>query len=172
MIVLTTIIKKIGKNGEKTRWTYIDIPKKIAEKLKPGCKKSFRVKGKMDEYSLKALALTPVGDGNFILAINATVRKAIKKIDGASVVVHLEEDIEKIAIAPQMLECLKDEPLACKYFEELPTAHQNWFSNWVKTAKTDITVAKRIAVIVKACSQKMGFLDMMKAYRDENKFTQ
>jgi uncharacterized protein YdeI (YjbR/CyaY-like superfamily) len=69
----------------------------------------------------------------------------------------LEEDIEKIAIAPQMLECLKDEPLACKYFEELPTAHQNWFSNWVKTAKTEITVAKRIAVVVKACSQKNGF---------------
>ncbi len=87
-------------------------------------------------------------------------------------VVHLEEDIEKIAIAPQMLECLKDEPVAYKYFEELSPAHQNWFSNWVKTAKTDITVAKRIAVIVKACSQKMGFSDTMKAYRDENKFTQ
>lgn len=44
----------------------------------------------MDEYSMKTLALTPIGDENFILATNATNRKGIKKIDSASVVVHLE----------------------------------------------------------------------------------
>ncbi|MFN0081935.1 MAG: DUF1905 domain-containing protein [Ferruginibacter sp.] len=172
MINFKAQLQKFGPKGEKTGWTYIDVPEQIANQLKSGCKKSFRVKGKIDNYSIKAAALIPMGDGNFILAINATIRKTIKKIDGASVVVQLEDDIEKMVIAPEILSCLKDEPVAYKYFHELPPSHQNWFSNWVKTAKTEVTAAKRIGVIVNACSQKMAFSDMMKAYRDENKFTQ
>lgn len=65
-----------------------------------------------------------------------------------------------------MLNCLKDEPIAYEYFHQLPPCYQNWFSNWVQSAKTEMTKAKRIAVIVNACLQKMGFADMMKAYRD------
>jgi hypothetical protein len=30
---------------KKTGWTYIDIPMVWAEKIAPGCKKSFRVEG-------------------------------------------------------------------------------------------------------------------------------
>ena len=32
--------------GEKTGWSYIEIPAAIAQQLKPNYKKSFRVKGK------------------------------------------------------------------------------------------------------------------------------
>ncbi|MEI9933350.1 MAG: DUF1905 domain-containing protein [Ferruginibacter sp.] len=68
---------KFGEQGEKTGWSYILVKKEIAEKLKPGNKKSFRVKGKLDEYSIKGIALVPMGEGNFIMAINATMRKAM-----------------------------------------------------------------------------------------------
>lgn len=45
MIKYNTIILKFGTKGEKTGWTYIEIPADIAKKLKPGFKQSFRVKG-------------------------------------------------------------------------------------------------------------------------------
>ena len=67
-----------------------------------------------------------------------------------------------------MMECLKDEPTAFEYFNGLPKSHKNWFSNWVKSAKSITTTANRIATVVKACQMKMGYADMMKAYR-ENK---
>nr|MBP8249452.1 DUF1905 domain-containing protein [Chitinophagales bacterium] len=41
----TTIIKKFGTMGEKTGWTYVEIPSDIAEELNPGIKTSYRVKG-------------------------------------------------------------------------------------------------------------------------------
>lgn len=92
MISFKALLQKFGSKGEKTAWTYIDIPEKIAQKIKPNCKKSFRVAGKIDNHSIKAIALIPIGEGNFILAVNAEIRKAIKKIHGASVEIHIEED--------------------------------------------------------------------------------
>ena len=166
MIKFKTVLKKFGEKGEKSGWTYVDIPQKIAEKLKAGCKKSFRVKGKIDDYEIKALALTPMGDGDFILAINATIRKAIKKIHGAEVELSIEEDEVPAELSFEMIECLKDEPTAFTYFIGLPGSHKNWFSNWVKSAKTITTTDKRIATVVKACQMKMGFAEMMKTYKD------
>ena len=166
MIKIKTVLKKFGEKGGKTGWTYVDIPQKIAEKLKAGCKKSFRVKGKIDDYPIKAIALTPMGDGDFILATNATIRKAIKKIHGAEVVLSIEEDAVPAELSFEMIECLKDEPTAFTYFNGLPGSHKNWFSNWVKSAKTITTTDKRIATVVKACQMKMGFADMIKTYKD------
>lgn len=164
MVTFKSVIKKFGEKGEKSGWTHIDIPQKTANILKPNYKKSFRVKGKIDEVEIKALALTPVGDGNFILAINASLRKSLLKIDGATVMVTIEEDEAAIILSADMMECLKDEPNALKYFDSLPGSQKNWFSNWVKSAKTSATSTKRIATVVKACQMKMSFSEMMKSY--------
>jgi len=172
MVSFKTELQKFGSKGEKTGWTYIDIPEKIAQKLKPGCKKSFRIKGKIDEHFIKGVALTPMGDANFILAVNATVRKAIKKIEGALVKVNIEEDTEEILSDAELLECLKDEPAAYDYFKKLLPSHQNWFSNWVKSAHTQTTKTKRLAIIVTACVQKLHFSEMIKMYREEKKIIQ
>jgi hypothetical protein len=45
MIKFTATLLKFDKQGEKTGWTYIEIPADLAQKLKPGNKKIFRVKG-------------------------------------------------------------------------------------------------------------------------------
>ncbi len=45
MLKFTTTIKKFDKQGEKTGWTYIEIPAAIAQQLNPENRKSFRVKG-------------------------------------------------------------------------------------------------------------------------------
>ena len=172
MVTFKAMLQKFGNKGEKTGWTYIDIPEKIAQKLKHSCKKSFRVKGEIDEYCIKGIALTPMGDGNFILAVNASIRKAIKKIEGAFVRVNIEEDTEEILSDAELLECLKDEPAAYDYFKKLPPSHQNWFSNWVNNARIQITKTKRMAIIVTACIQKMPFAEMIKMYREEKKIIQ
>ena len=169
-----------------TDWTYAPAPESTdhiklnkqydlfinGKFVKPNSKKSYRVKGKIDNHPIKTVALTPIGEGNFILAVNAEIRKAIKKIHGVSVQIYLEEDAGEFVLNEELVVCLNDEPAALKYFKSLPPSHQNWFSNWVKSAKTQPTVTKRIAVIVNACIQKMSFSAMMKNYRDDKKFIQ
>jgi len=63
MIDFTTTILQFGQQGEKTGWHYIEIPADIAQQLKPGNKKSFRVKGKLDHFSFSGVALLPMGGG-------------------------------------------------------------------------------------------------------------
>ena len=55
MVTFKTIILKFGELGEKTGWTYISISIDIAQKLMPGNKKSFRVKGKLDEFKIASV---------------------------------------------------------------------------------------------------------------------
>src|SRR5215831_3491584 len=95
MIQFTTTLLQFAEQGEKTGWTYIRISAKLAGQLKPGNKKSFRVKGKLDDYVIKGVALMPMGDGEFIMPVNGTMRKGIGKRKGATVKVQLQEDKKK-----------------------------------------------------------------------------
>ena len=65
----TALIKKFSDKGEKTGWTYIEVPAAIAQKLKPGQKTSFRIKGRLDAYKFNGLSLLPMGEGTFILQL-------------------------------------------------------------------------------------------------------
>ena len=78
-LTFEAIINKFDNQGEKTGWRYIEIPPVLAQQLFPGNKKSFRVKGLLDGHVIKGVALLPMGDGDFILPINATMRKGTKK---------------------------------------------------------------------------------------------
>ena len=69
MIQFTTTIQKFGKKGEKTGWTYIEIPASKAAKLKPDSKVSFRVKGNLDQLKIEKTALIPMGEGNLYPSI-------------------------------------------------------------------------------------------------------
>ena len=166
MIGFKTTLLKFDKQGEKTGWTYINIPSKIAGKIKPDCKKSFRVKGKIDEFMIKGVSLLPMGGGDFIMPVNATMRKAIKKMKGAVVQVELEEDKAKAKIAAALLECLDDEPAAKVFFNSLPPSHQQYYSKWIESAKTDATKAKRIAAAIHAFVHKLSYAEMMRWQRE------
>jgi hypothetical protein len=48
MIKFTATLLQFQEQGEKTGWTYIQVPLAMAQQLKPGNKKVFRVKGKLD----------------------------------------------------------------------------------------------------------------------------
>lgn len=169
MIKFIATIKRFDKQGEKTGWTYIDVPAVLAKKLNDN-KKGFRVKGKLDHYSFKQIALLPMGGGDFIMTLNATFRKAIGKQKGAKVDVVMEVDHNEIKPIPELLECLKDEPAAFEHFNSLPKSHQNYYSNWIKTAKTEPTKAKRIAAVVNAMEKHMDFGAMIRSMREEKSF--
>src|SRR6201985_2284527 len=116
MIDFTTIILKFGDQGEKTGWRYIDIPADIAQQLKPDNKKSFRVRGMLDGFAVRGMALMPMGEGSFIMALKAEVRKGVHKNAGAMLQVKIEEDKDfKIEMPDDLQERFDFEPAAFEF---------------------------------------------------------
>ena len=106
MIEFNTIILQFDEQGEKTGWSYIEVPADLARQIKPGSRKSFRVKGMLDGFAIAGMALLPMGNGNFIMALKAEVRKAIHKNAGAMVQVRIEEDRDyKVEVPDDLQEC-------------------------------------------------------------------
>jgi hypothetical protein len=168
MVEFDTIMLQFAGQGEKTGWTYIEIPAGLAQQLKPGNKKSFRVKGCLDNLEVNGLALTPMGEGNFILALKADVRKALRKNAGGMLHVHIEEDKEyKIAVPDDLQECFDFEPEAFDFFNSLAKSHRDYFVKWINSAKTSETRAKRIVNTVNAMLRRWNYGQMMRALKDE-----
>ena len=165
MINFITAILKFDKQGEKTGWTYIEVPASIAEQLLPGSKKSFRVKGKLDGYTIQQVALLPMGEGNFILPLNAAMRKFIGKRKGAQLEVILQLDNSVYELNKELMECLADEPAALDFFNTKPLSFQHYYSKWIESAKTDGTKAKRIALSVTSLARKIEFGEMLRNQR-------
>lgn len=166
MIKFSATLEKFGQMGEKTGWTYILIPQKTAEKLSPGKKTSYRVKGKLDNHTIEKVAMVPFGGGDFIIAINAGMRKALMKKHGDKIKVELELDSD-IVICAELLECLQDEPVAKAYFSKLAPSHQRYYSRWIESAKTDQTKTKRIAQAVNAFSLKLSYGEMIRMNKEK-----
>lgn len=158
-----TTILRFGKMGEKTGWTYINVAADIAEELMPGTRKSFRVKGRLDLWKFEGIALLPMGNGDFIMTLNAVARKGIGKRHGAEVMVELQVDHKEQQLNKVLMECLADEPDALKHFKSLTRSHQFYISKWIDSAKAEETIAKRIGAAIDTLNQKKGFPDMLKA---------
>lgn len=168
MVLFDAVILKFGEQGEKTGWTYIDIPADIAQQLKPGNRKSFRVRGLLDAYPIAGIAVMPMGDGDFILTLNADMRKGVRKQKGAMLKVSLEVDHDfKLTVPDDLHECLADEPEALDYFNSLLESHRRYFVNWINSAKTEPTRAKRIMLTCKAMSHKWDYGQMIRNAKKE-----
>jgi hypothetical protein len=168
-VQFTTTIHKFEKQGEKTGWTYIEITADIAQQLKPGNKKSFRVKGKLDNYPISGISLLPIGGGAFIMALNATMRKGTGKRKGAMLKVQLEEDKKPYELSKEFMECLQDDPDAFARFKTLPRSFQNYYSKWIESAKTEPTKTKRIALAVTSLSKGQNFSEMIRSLQKNRK---
>jgi hypothetical protein len=168
MVEFNAIILKFGDQGEKTGWRYIDVPADIAQQLKPNNKKSFRIKGMLDGFAVAGLALMPMGEGNFIMALKADIRKAIHKREGAMVQVKLELDADyKIEMPADLVECFDADPEALEFFNSLLRSHRDYFVKWIQSAKTEATRIKRIVNTVNAASRRMGYPEMIRALKAE-----
>src|SRR6185369_4134331 len=92
MIKFNTVIQRFDKQGEKTGWTYIEINQAQSQKINPGVKVGYRVKGKLDHFSFEKTALRPMGERIFIMPLKANRRKAIGKRQGDKLTVEMELD--------------------------------------------------------------------------------
>jgi hypothetical protein len=167
LVTFTARLHKFGEQGEKTGWTCVEIPADIAQKIKPGNKKDFKVKGKLDAVVLKRRAVMPMGGGLFILPLNKDLLRALAKKAGAMVKVQLEEDKSDFVFNADFIECLADDPPAKVFFESLSGSHQRYFSKWIDSAKTEPTKVKRITMAVNALSKKMGYPEMIRASQEK-----
>ncbi len=169
----TTILQKFGEKGDKTRWTYIEIPMEITDLLKPGQRTPFRVKGTLDNYPIKLVSLLPLGKsvvritdgltGGFMMPINAGMRRGIgKDEEGEPIRVSLDVDNDPVPQSADLLACLEDDPQAKKHYESLAKSHQNYFSNWIEDAKTPETKANRIVQSLRGLAMKMNFGEMIR----------
>jgi hypothetical protein len=163
MISFQAEILKFGAMAEKTGWQYIEIPPEISDKLNPGVKKAYRIKGKIDHISIQQTALLPTGNGIFILPINSMLRKKLKKQKGNLLNLTISLDTSPLLPDKELLLCLDEEPEALAYFHSLTPSHKNYFSKWIESAKTEATKTKRIAQTINALMLKMNFGEMIRA---------
>lgn len=164
----SAIIQRSAKKGEKNGWTYVDVPADIITALRLKSRKEFRIKGLMDDVKFERLACYPVGEGNFIIAINADLRKQLCKKEGATVSVRLEKDEREAMKSNELLDCLKEDPAALAQFESLTKAHQNYFHNYINSAKGADTRAGRIVNTINAMLKKQDFGTMIRSHQKKN----
>lgn len=164
-IRFTARILKFEEQGEKTGWSYIEIPADLAQQLKPGCKKSFRVKGRLDAHRIAQVSLLPMGEGNFIMAFNASMRKGTGKRAGAILEVELQEDPSELEMPADFAECLEADEAAKAFFESLPKSHRNYWIKWLTGVKGAAARESRMLRAVTALSKGYGFAEMLREER-------
>lgn len=164
MIKFNAVIARFDQKGEKTGWTYVPVPAAVANLIKPGTKKSFRVRGLLDLHKISGLALLPMGDGDFILTLKSSLKKALEKKEGDPLYLELEEDTDFEILMPADLElCLLEEEKLMDSFLHQPKSHQNYFINWLNAAKTEPTRVKRLTLIITAIEKGMNYGEMIRA---------
>ncbi len=168
MPTFNAIIQKFANKGEKTGWTYIDIPKDITFKLKLKNKKGFRIKGVIDDAKFERLSSYPIGDGEFIIAINAELRKKLGKKEGAMVSIKFELDENSPPESKELLACLKEDKIAHKQFNSLLKSHQTYHHHYVSSAKGAATKAGRIVNVINAMYKKQDFGEMIRGLKKKD----
>lgn len=163
MVQFSAEIARFEKNGEKTGWFYILVPRETALRIKPENKQFFRIRGEINGCEFSGLGLIPMGDGDFILAVNAEIRKRLEAGLGDMLQLNVEEDTDfKISIPADLEVCLADDPRLLGNFMKFNKANQNYFINWINGAKTEPTRTKRIAMTVEAMELGLDFGAMIR----------
>lgn len=163
MVQANLMIEQFAEKGEKSGWNYLSIPAALSNEIKPNCKVSYRVKGSLDKLKFEGIALTPMGGGDFILALRKEILKDLGKRKGALVSLSIEEDKEFKYEIPDDLEiCLKDVEGGFEQFLTMPKSHQNYFIRWINEAKTEVTRVKRLAQTVEAMQKRMDYGEMIR----------
>lgn len=167
MVQFTATIQQFAEQGEKTGWTYVQIPAAVAVVLNPGNKKSFNVKGKIDNCPISQFSLIPMGGGDYIFTLNAGLRKALGKRKGAAVKLYLEKDDAAFRPPADLMECLHDEPEALAHFNSMLPSHQKYFCKWIDGVKGEAARSRRIAQTVTAMTMRQNYAQMIHWQREQ-----
>ncbi|RYG16611.1 MAG: DUF1905 domain-containing protein [Chitinophagaceae bacterium] len=164
MIIYQAEIERFETNGEKTGWSYVFIPQDIADQIKPNNRREIRVRGFIDQVAVQGMCMMPVKGDGFILPLKKSLRKELRKESATLIVLRLEFDVDfKIEMPDDLEICLADEEELLERFLAMPKSHQNYFINWLNTAKTEPTRTKRLVMIVNAMFNKLDFGGMIRS---------
>ncbi|MEN9640290.1 MAG: hypothetical protein RLZZ262_2159 [Bacteroidota bacterium] len=158
-------IQRFYEQGEKTSWSYIPIEAALAIQLHDSDRKSFRGKGTIDGCAFAQIALMPMGGGDYILPLNANIRKSIGKKPGDVVHLILEKDTDTWQMNEELEACLLDLPDLHQAFVSLPQGHQRYFSNWIESTKNPQLRADRIAKTMYAIEHKLNYGEMIRHFK-------
>jgi len=158
------ILKAETQGAAMAGWAYVEVPYAIANRIKSDYKQVYRVRGQIDGHVFSGLALMPMGEGDYFLAINGTMRRVLKKGVGDLLALVLEEDGDFRIEIPEDLEiCLLDEDEnLMEKFMALAKSHRNYFIKYIAEAKTEPTRTKRIAMTVEAMDLGLDFGAMIR----------
>ncbi len=167
MIKFDAEIEKFESNGDKTGWSYVFIPQEVADQIKPNNRREVRVRGLIDQVSVTGMCMMPVKGDGFILPLNKPLRRQLRKEEGAKVQLSLAFDADfKIEMPDDLEVCLAQEEGLLEHFLSMPKSHQNYFINWLNTAKTEVTRTKRLVMIINAIANKWDFGIMIRKERE------
>jgi hypothetical protein len=167
VLVLERIpIQRFDVKGDKTSWSFIEVLAEEVRAIHATDKKSFRGKGCVDDVPFAQVALMPMGKGNYILPINAAMRKSLGKKPGDFVRLQLEKDIDVWRMNADLEACLLEVPETYKLFCALPPGHQRYFSNWIESTKNPTLRADRIFKTIFAVENKMDYGAMIRHFKN------
>lgn len=132
----------LQKPEYKGAFTYVEIPEIPMAKRPFGM---LKVKGKIDDYEFENVHLMPLGNGNLILAVKASVRKKIRKEAPDTVHITIYEDKTPLIIPEELLLCMEYEDGVIEKFKDYSDGQKKAFIDWINSAKTEQTRTDRIA---------------------------
>lgn len=165
MVTFEAIIERTLQKGEKYGWTYVIVPALLAQLINPGVKTIYRVKGSIGAHNCRQVALLPCGEGNYMVPLNAAMRKEIGREVGEKVRISLEIDREEPPMSAELLETLSYDTAAESFFLSLSKSHQRYYSNWIDSAKTFETKSRRLAMAIEGCARGMDFGKMIRHFK-------
>lgn len=132
-----------GKGG----WTYAPLPEIALGKHTPFGWRSVHVV--IDGVELRHYKLMPMGNGQLFLPVKAAIRKELKKSEGdfVEIIIYPENDTDLI-IPGDLLDCLKDEPIAWKKFSGLTSDEKIRRIKWVEAPTGENTRISRISHLI------------------------
>jgi hypothetical protein len=110
-----------------------------------GVKGQVKVKASFDGYEYRG-SLVKMGHDCHWIGIAQKIRAAIKKNPGDTVMVTIEQDVEKhiVKIPPDPLKHFKLNCDLMKYFKLLSYTHQKEYVQWIEVARKPETRLRRI----------------------------
>jgi hypothetical protein len=163
-IQIEVVLEKYGENGDKTGWTYVFLDASIVTKLTDE-KRAFKVCGRLDDYAIKQVSVIPVGNGDFILPFNGTMRKGTGKKEGDKIFLELQIDTSEVLLSSDLIDTLATDEEALERFQQLTPGHQQYFSKWAESAKTMPTKADRLSKCLYALQNGMDYGQMIRHFK-------
>lgn len=143
-----------GKGG----WTYASLPGIVPDRNNPfGWVK---VRGFIDRYELSHYKLMPMGYGSLFLPVRKEIRKSIGKEAGDYAEILLYREHSSYAVPEEIRSCiLLESPGLLQVLDNFTEGEQKAYVDWIQTAKTEETRAKRILDMMQRLERGLKFYD-------------